>query len=372
MEEERLDCLPNHLKLLKMDSDFDLYKERECFSCFYDLHLSAVGCECSPERFSCLKHSNLFCLCGTNRRFALLRYTINELNKLVEALEGQPPAIEVWTNKNFRMVFPEANKVCTYRPDVESDTYTTKSREEGGSSTVCAGTKDKSNLSLPSGAYSYVTSEIVQSESHHVTLSASFGTLDSPNDNINDKKLVIDIEDKVDQAGCLDLNVDVIFGENENYLQHIADNHHNKGVSIEEKVYCSESGKEQDNMELGGEDNLSHSFSVSKTGFSSCSMDVRDSCTFDGGKFGMDLQMDSDSGKQPNHVCKMEVLDTTNTSISLTDESYLMQMFGTSVKPISLGTVVFGKLWCSKHTIYPKGMLLFLFCGLPLTSFLGI
>ncbi|KAK7281435.1 hypothetical protein RIF29_09424 [Crotalaria pallida] len=300
MEEERLVCLPTHVKFLKMDSDFDLYKERECFSCFYDLHLSAVGCECSHDRYSCLKHSSLLCSCGMDRRFVLLRYTINELNKLVEALEGQSPAIEVWANKNLGMACSDANKVFMNKPDVERDTYKTMSRQEGESSARCAGNKD------------------------------------CHNDNINYKKLPIDNEDKVDQAGCLDLNLNVMSGENE-------------------KVCCSESVKVQDNMELGSEGNLSHSLSVSKTEFSSCSSDVRNSCTFDGGKFGLDLQMDSSYGKQPNNLFKMEVVDATNSSISSTCESYLMQIFGTSVKPISLGSVVYGKLWCSKHTIYPKG-----------------
>ena len=355
MEEERLDCLPTHLKLLKMDSGFDLYEERECFSCFYDLHLSAVGCECSLDKYSCLKHSNLLCSCAMDKRFVLLRYTIEELNKLVEALEGESPAIEVWVNKSFEMVSTDANEVCIYKPDVERDMYKTKNHEEKESLTGCAGTKDSSNLNVPSRPYNNVTSEIVQSESHHVTSSASYGTIDSHN---IDKKLVIDNGDKVNQADSLDLNLDVISDENENEndLRLIADNHHNKGVSIGENVCCSDSRKEPDNMELGGEGNLSHSFCALRTELSSCSRDVHYSGKFDGGKFGADLQMDSDSGKQPNSIVKKEVIDTMNTSISLTGESYLMQLFGTTVKLISLGSVVCGKLWCSKQAIFPRGM----------------
>ncbi|CAL0327842.1 unnamed protein product [Lupinus luteus] len=312
MEEERLECLATDIKLLKMDNDFDLYKERECFSCFYDLHLSAVGCECSPDRYSCLKHSNLFCSCGMDRRFVLLRYTTDELNKLVEALEGQLPAIQIWANKNIGMVCSDGNKVSICKQDSERDTYKTKSCEVGESSTGC-------------------------------------------NDNINGKKIVIDNEDSVDKAGCLDLNLEVISGENENHSLHISESQHNMGVLIEEKVCRSGSGKEQGDKELGGEGNLSHLFSVSKTDFSSCSRDVHNSCTFGGGKFGLDLQMDSNSVKQPNNVFKMEIIDTTNTNITSQDESFLMQTFGNSVKPISLGLVVYGKLWSSRHTIYPKG-----------------
>ena len=78
----------------------------------------------------------------------------------------------------------------------------------------------------------------------------------------------------------------------------------------------------------------------------------------------MDLQMDSDSGNQHNNLFERKAIDTTHTSISLTDESCLVQMFGTSVKLVSLGSAVYGKLWCSKHTLYPKGM--------PVGSFLGL
>ncbi|RDY06595.1 putative lysine-specific demethylase JMJ14 [Mucuna pruriens] len=356
MEEERLDCLPTHLKLLKMNSDFDLYQERECFSCFYDLHLSAVGCECSPDRYSCLKHANMFCSCGMEKRFVLLRYTLNDLNKLVEALEGESPAIESWANKNFGMVSANANEICIDKPDVEQDMYKTKNHEERESSTGYLGTKNRSNLNAPSSPTSHITSEIVQSESHLVTFSAAYDSIDSHNDNNNDKKLVTDIKDKVDQAGSLDLNVDVISGENENHLLHITDNHHDKGISVEGKICCSEARMEVDNMRIGVEANLSNSFSVLKGDFSSsCSRDVCNYCTSDGGKIELDLQTDSDSRKLHNNLYKREVVDTTDITMSLTDESCLVQIFGSSVKPVSLGSVVHGKLWCSKHAIYPKG-----------------
>ncbi|XP_027354760.1 lysine-specific demethylase JMJ18-like [Abrus precatorius] len=353
MEEERLDCLPSHLKLLKMNSDFDLYKERECFSCFYDLHLSAVGCECSLDRYSCLKHANLFCSCGMDKRFVLLRYTMNELKNLLEALEGESPAIEMWANKKFEMVSTDANEVYVDKPAAEQDTYKIKSREEKESSTGCARTKDRSNLNAPSSSpNSHITSEIVQSESH--LISASYDSIDSHCDNNNDKKLVKDNKDKMERAGSLDLNFDKS-GENENCLLHIAENHHNKGPSVEEKVCCSEARKE-DNMEIGGEANLSNSFSVLKTDFSSsCSRDVCNYYTSEYGKIEVDLHMDRDSGKQHNNLFKKEAIDTKDTSIPLKAESCLMQMFGTSVQPISLGSVVNGKLWCSNHTIYPKG-----------------
>ncbi|KAJ1437043.1 FY-rich, C-terminal [Sesbania bispinosa] len=105
--------------------------------------------------------------------------------------------------------------------------------------------------------------------------------------------MAIGNEEKVDQAGSLDLNLDVTSGENENC---VADNHHIKGVPVGKKECYSEARKEQDNVD-----------------FSSCSRDVCNSCTFGGGKYEVDLQMDSDSRKQLNFLFKEEVIDTTNT-----------------------------------------------------------
>lgn len=149
----------------------------------------------------------------------------------------------------------------------------------------------------------------------------------------------------------MDLNIDVMSGEPENYFLHAADYHHNKGVPYVEKVSFAEARKEQDNMEPGAD-------SIAGKEFSSCSRDVQNSCTLDGYKlFGVDLQMHSDSGEQLNSVSKMGDAETSNTSISLTNQSFLMQKFGISVEPVNLGSVICGKLWCSKHAIYPKGRL---------------
>ncbi|CAL5186973.1 unnamed protein product [Lathyrus oleraceus] len=312
MEEERLACLPTHFNLLKMASDFDLHTEKECFSCFYDLYLSAVGCECSPDRYSCLKHASSLCSCEMDKRFVLLRHNMNELNKLLEALEGDSRALELWENRNFGMVSSEEN-------EVEGD----KGLGE---------TKDSSN--------SHVSSEPMQCESHPLTLSAPNESIDSDNDN----KIIVD-KDTVDHAASLDLNLDLISGENEKHLVHIAENHPDKGDSTEEKVSCLEIKKEQTNMEFVCMGDLSHSFSDAKTEVSSCSRDIHNPCTSDDGKYEVDLQIDSESRKKPKIVCE-------NTS---TQESGLMQIFGTSVKPISLGSVVYGKPWSSKNAIYPKG-----------------
>lgn len=96
MEHARRVYLSNPSRARRMDRNFDATNERECFSCYYDLHLSAVGCECCSERFACLEHAKQICACTWNRKFFLYRYDTTELDILVEALEGNLSAIYRW------------------------------------------------------------------------------------------------------------------------------------------------------------------------------------------------------------------------------------------------------------------------------------
>lgn len=97
IEEERLRKLPANLQLIKIGKEFDPKDDRECFSCFYDLHLSSICCKCSPDRFTCLKHANLICSCDSNYRFVLIRHTMDELKRLVQALEFDLDALNSCT-----------------------------------------------------------------------------------------------------------------------------------------------------------------------------------------------------------------------------------------------------------------------------------
>uniref|UniRef100_A0A7N0TJ12 Lysine-specific demethylase JMJ16 n=1 Tax=Kalanchoe fedtschenkoi TaxID=63787 RepID=A0A7N0TJ12_KALFE len=80
----------------KMESDFDASTEKECSVCFFDLHLSAAACPCAPNKFACLDHAKQFCGCDWDAKYFLFRYDINELNILVDALEGKLSAVYRW------------------------------------------------------------------------------------------------------------------------------------------------------------------------------------------------------------------------------------------------------------------------------------
>ena len=96
MEHARREFLCGSSRALKMDTNFDAVNERECIVCLFDLHLSAAGCHCSPDRYTCLNHAKQLCSCAWNTKFFLFRYDISELKILVEALEGKLSAVYRW------------------------------------------------------------------------------------------------------------------------------------------------------------------------------------------------------------------------------------------------------------------------------------
>ncbi|CAL5425070.1 unnamed protein product [Camellia sinensis] len=100
-ESLRREYLCNSSQSQEMEMDFDSTSKRECVICLYDLHLSATSCPCSPDRYSCLKHSKQLCSCPWSARFFLFRYSITKLNVLAEALEGKLSAVYRWATENL-------------------------------------------------------------------------------------------------------------------------------------------------------------------------------------------------------------------------------------------------------------------------------
>ncbi|KAK8581382.1 hypothetical protein V6N13_144410 [Hibiscus sabdariffa] len=248
MEEERVNCLPPQLPLRKMEKDFDLESERECFYCFYDLHLSACSCNCSPERFTCLKHVKNFCLCQSEERFVLLRYTIDELQMLVKALEGGVDAVNVWA--------------CT---DIE--------------------------LLSGKGCDAHVSNSVHDSEVVKVEPSQLSGSLSCS----------CGMEDKLDTSDCSSSSVS---RDSPNKYQH------------------------------------------------STSSVPRDSDGFDGKNlFSFELQFPHPG--QYNTLLKTATANSSDVNASIAAQGDPLLNY--SVEPLNFGSVMFGKQWCSKQAIFPKG-----------------
>ncbi|KDP26519.1 hypothetical protein JCGZ_17677 [Jatropha curcas] len=102
-EHSRREYLCYSLQSQKMDKNFDASSKRECSICFYDLHLSAVWCPCSADRYSCLKHSKQLCSCAWSEKIFLFRYEMSELNTLVEAVEGKLSAVYKWAKEVLKL-----------------------------------------------------------------------------------------------------------------------------------------------------------------------------------------------------------------------------------------------------------------------------
>ncbi|KAD3068867.1 hypothetical protein R6Q59_017139 [Mikania micrantha] len=103
MELKRIENLETGFQFQKMEKDFDTTNDKECFLCFYDLHMSAVGCKCDCDRFSCLKHANRLCSCDSDQRTVYMRFTFDELTMMVDSLEGKIDAIEIWASRNLEL-----------------------------------------------------------------------------------------------------------------------------------------------------------------------------------------------------------------------------------------------------------------------------
>ncbi|KAF5179111.1 Lysine-specific demethylase [Thalictrum thalictroides] len=136
MEQERRDGLPILLRGKKMEKDFDS-KERECFQCFYDLYLSAYGCNCSSDRFACLNHAKLPCSCEPSQKFITFRYNLDELNILVEALEGKSDAIKLWVTKERRLVDTKGRGSSGFKRAKQNETSESECTDMPKTSSSC-------------------------------------------------------------------------------------------------------------------------------------------------------------------------------------------------------------------------------------------
>lgn len=363
MEEDRLDHLPICLKLQKMEREFK--DDRECFSCFYDLHLSASTCSCSPERYACLKHENLFCSCEINNRYVLLRYTKNELDTLVDALEGGLEAIKAWVSAEDLGIASMDKSVPTVeKPDVESGTQGIDAQIKREASFCCSGTEDKLNINASCGSQSHVSSEVVQSGSQPeaIGLIMSHITVDGHGDN--DETLVMNNNSNMRQECSIDLNLDYMSDEHESTLLHTDENYENEpiiNVMVTHKggKFCSlDTRRESDMIKLRNPCCLTSTNLLLNKDYALCSRNVGD-CAFDDNKsFWTNLSTpDSNSKVLPSCWTETEIVENSDLKTLVTHQSSQLQKLGSFIEPIEVGSVVFGKRWCNKQAIFPKGIL---------------
>ncbi|KAK7284126.1 hypothetical protein RJT34_18865 [Clitoria ternatea] len=123
--------LCNSLTSQKMDADFDATCKRECSICLRDLHLSAVGCSCSDDKFACLNHAKHLCSCTWSNKILLYRYEISDLNVLCQALDGKLSAVYKWAKEYLGLTLNSvSHKRSKQNPENLSDS-TRPSQSQG-------------------------------------------------------------------------------------------------------------------------------------------------------------------------------------------------------------------------------------------------
>lgn len=347
-----------------MERDFSLTNERECFSCFYDLHMSVACCKCSSDRFACLKHANLLCDCEQDDRFVLLRYTMDELNTLVEALEGKLDAVQSWASEDLGLGSVNGKDINSAKLDPEATSGISCSKQKDGPS--CSPKTEETVYANEPCSYSPLHSEVVRSVKQGTTkLCTSQNMADE-----HEKEILGKADDNLLRHTCsIDLNLDSMSDEHGSGLQQISDGCDNNTIvngdetcdnmCVQAAINRSDSQRETEVMQLGSDSGSSVSHVLSDKNHLSCPMDVADCCTFDGNKlFGFDLLVrHPDSGVPLNSLEKTKVLDNADVKVSQASQSCSLQKFSFDVDPVNIGSAVFGKLWCNKQMIFPKGML---------------
>ncbi|KAJ9168425.1 hypothetical protein P3X46_019950 [Hevea brasiliensis] len=350
MEEERLRNLPTRLKLQKMEKEFDLCSERECFTCFYDLYLSAASCKCSPEQFACLTHANRFCSCETNDKYVLLRYTMDELKTVVEALEGRLDAVKVWASKEPKLDSDGDNGAHVCKLDQKRESFQTSYSEQKESPSCSPKAEETLGTNISCCSNSQVSSEVIQSDSH---------------DNVfKNEALILKNASKVKQERCIDLNLDFmsvdhgsdfLYSSDSSYNKVVSDMETNMSVGKQEKASNSDAAKESVVSQLGSDCNSSELHEFSNKDNNSDKMLLGDTCAFSKKLFGVDLSVPHSDAMVPSGNFKTKIVNISDVGPSMAHQNNPVNNLGFFVEPLNFGCVMFGKLWCSRHAIFPKG-----------------
>ncbi|KAF9673117.1 hypothetical protein SADUNF_Sadunf11G0115300 [Salix dunnii] len=319
MERDRIKCLPTNLRVQKMERDFDLQNERECFSCFYDLHLSAAS----------------------YHRYVLLRYTMDELNIMVDGLEGESYALKEWASEEHILVSVGDNG--THVPELELvgkefQTSNSKIKESPPcSSKAEENLSTKGSCSFNSNTYS----EVIQSGSHH--------------SNFSKEASVMKNKAKMKQEGCIDLNIDVMSIDRESKHLLVSDSC-GKNVKethgspcMQDTCFSSDAAKEQDREQAVGDCKSElHEFSNKNKPSYPMFGATRKKL------FGVDLLFPPSHSVMSAKRFKTEMVEGSNVRCAI-NQSNPVKKLNPCVEPLNVGSVIFGKLWCCKQAIFPKG-----------------
>uniref|UniRef100_A0A3T1CWC7 [histone H3]-trimethyl-L-lysine(4) demethylase n=1 Tax=Polyandrocarpa misakiensis TaxID=7723 RepID=A0A3T1CWC7_POLMI len=86
--------------------------ERQCCICKTTCFLSAIACECQPERFVCVNHINKLCdICSPSQYVLHYRYTLDELPPMLRKVKIRAESFDTWSTKLEDTFSRKENKV---------------------------------------------------------------------------------------------------------------------------------------------------------------------------------------------------------------------------------------------------------------------
>ena len=167
----------------------------------------------------------------------------------------------------------------------------------------------------------------------------------------------------LEQDACIDLNLDIISDYPASKSLYASDSPNNNSVTEDEtflpffkreKICGFNEVREPVLKRLRSDCSSSVSQESPKKYQHSTSRVHRDSDGFDSKKlFGIELQFPHIHVGQSNTLLKTETVNNSDVNASMADCSD--PLLNSSVEPLNFGSVMFGKLWCSKQAIFPKG-----------------
>ncbi|KAE8683133.1 putative Fasciclin-like arabinogalactan family protein [Hibiscus syriacus] len=315
MEEERVNCLPPHIPVRKMEKDFDLEIED---------------------------------------KFVLLRYTADELQILVKTLEGGLDADKLWTSRDLGLV--SDNNCNAYASNLVEDGEVLKTEPDQVRESFSRSSRvgEMVNINAPC-SHGLFSSEVLPSECQP-KLKSPHVTVDTHNKVLNDG-VVVERRTNSEQDTCIDLNLDLMSDYPARKSSCDSDNSNNNSVTdvetfSREKICGFDEVSEPVLKRLESD----CSSSVSREYFNkyqhSISMGHQDSDGFEGNKlFGIELQFPHINAGQSNTLLKAATVNSSDVIAS----GQCHPLSNPSVEPIKFGSVIFGKLLCSSQAIFPKG-----------------
>jgi len=80
----------------QLDEDSANYDDKRlCHACKHICFFSAVACECSQSKVSCLRHSHYMCRCSTERKYLMVWSSDDEMKKTLDEVTAFCKALEV-------------------------------------------------------------------------------------------------------------------------------------------------------------------------------------------------------------------------------------------------------------------------------------